>query len=287
MKFNLDKKGYNAAEVDRYLTHIAAEYNRMLEAQRARIDMLRDELAATEIKLKEHKDKTALITKAIYNAVDKAAEIENLAKEKYIIEIERLKAFHEKWEDYYYRILESYPLDNDLIAAGAFNQKVRKILANTNLHSDTDGEKEAKIPIALEETYEQETKRLEDKRIGYISIQTEKGDGGSNNGSASSKDDDTATLLKMLPNADLSSPILSGDPVARIKQYLLKAARQEVAGKKKNTASNKKTKSNSATTDNETASTTNHTSSGFSFEEALNPTDDLETIMRDLGLLDL
>ena len=140
MKFNLDKKGYNIAEVDNYLKNMAIEYNRVLEAQRARIDMLKEELTTAESKLLEYKEKTATITRAIYNAVDKAHEIETLAKKKYDMEIERLKVFHDKWVSYYYRILEAYPLDNDLAAAGAFSQKVRRIFANTNLDTIDGGQ---------------------------------------------------------------------------------------------------------------------------------------------------
>jgi len=273
MKFKLDKKGYNTLEVENYLRNMAIEYNRVLEAQRTRIDMLKEELAISEAKLLEYKEKTTLITKAIYSAVSKAQEIEDLAKEKYAIEIERLKAFHEKWESYYYSILEAYPLDNDLISAGAFNQKLRKILQDGSVGSiDINEDSIAKIPSDLEETFENETKRLENQKIGYISIKTDKKKVGA--------EDDKITLLKMVPGADPDSPIINGDPVARIKQYLQKAVALERENKNKNKSKNAQDKKRAQ---NDIASTTS--SSGFCFDEALNPTDDLETIMRDLGLL--
>ena len=286
MNFSIDKKGYKPQEVDAYLKSLATQYSSVVEAQRVRIDELRDSLTESQAKICAYKEKTGQITTAILNAVDKADEIEKLSKAKYNQEIARLRAFHEKWIAYYNRILQKYPIDEDLMAAGEFSQKVRKILANSDTATDNQG---FKIPNALENTFESEKQRLLEKQIGYITIKTD----GQKDG------DDVDDILKMLPDADLSSPIISGDPVERIRQFL-HAQRQKDNKPTANTKTKKRKK------DDETAATSqgfsvgvdflnldnsfdfsdsSSDSNGFSFDEALNPKDDLATIMRDLGVL--
>ena len=292
MNFKTDKKGYCQKEVDSYLIDLSREYSSVTEAQRIRIDELRRSLSNAESKIADYKNKTGQITKAILGAVEKADEIEKLSRQKYNQEIARLRAFHEKWIAYYYRILEKYPIDDDLQEAGEFGMNVRKILASAGNSSNSGS---AKIPEQLERTFDSERKRLADKQIGYITVKTDESD----------SSDDFDTLLKMVPGADPSSMVLSANPLERIRKYLAsEKAKEQVSGAKPKTKSPKRKKGD------ESAATLSgsgaydfsdfdkieqkapahpldiHPSdSGFSFGEALNPTDDLATIMKDLGLL--
>jgi len=268
MKFSTDKKGYKISEVDAFIKKITQENNSVVEAQRARIDALRHALDEAESKINSYKDKSGQITKAIMSAVAKADDIEKLSGLKYSQELARLRVFHEKWVAHYYRILEKYPIDEDLLTAGEFNQRVRKVLARQTSDFEQTADA-ARVSSALEEIFESEKKRLEEKQIGYITIQTKKKKNSNND-----KDD----ILDLLPDCDLSSPIISGDPLERIKKFLSGVKAKEV----KSIKAKNNTKTSNVGYDTGTAATVN---SGFSFEEALNPKDDLGTIMKDLGLV--
>jgi len=282
-KFNISRKGYDTTEVDTFIVNQAEAHAKVSQEQRARIEELRTQLAQVQKTIEGYKKKSDLIAASIAAAVDKADEIEKLSKLKYGQEIARLKAFQEKWTLYYKRILQKYPIDQDLAAAGEFNQRVRRILAQNNNHDVQD----AHIPSNLLDTFESENRRLEERQIGYITVQTK----------TKKESDDNQTLLDMIPDIDLDSPILAGTPIEKIKQYLqAERQRQEES----------KTKGGKATAGkNETAATIKipigggvykpgrmdnpldfdtPDTEGFSFKEALNPQEDLESIMSDLGI---
>ncbi|MCL2061044.1 MAG: hypothetical protein FWH03_00250 [Firmicutes bacterium] len=242
MKFSIDKKGYKTSEVEAYLKKLADEYNHVVDAQKERIDELKHALNAAESRMASYKEKTGLITKSIFNAVAKAEEIENLAKLKYEQELARLNAFHDKWVSYYNKLLEKYPLDDELAAQAKFNRQMRKILQGADASA---------FPPEIEQTYQNEKKRVEERRIGYITVQTP-------------KEDDMA----IEEEGDEIFGLGTFDPVERIKNFLHadKAKPQKESNRKKKAAKPAEV-------------------SGFSFEEALNPKEDLETIMRELGLL--
>ena len=261
MEFKSEKKGYSPAQVDAYIKELKSDYEKTIVEQRARIVELKKDLERAENNIKAYKEKSSLITKAIYNAVAKAEEIERLSQLKYRQEIERLKAFHDKWLSYYNKIIERYPLDEELSAVSKFNSNMRDTLTNLDQKSD------ARPVDRLEENYERETERLKnkraEKRVGYISVAAK--DGGK---------DDEQILREMLPDGDIDSPILSGnfDPIERIKKYFLA----------------EKARKNSHPEVEEAAAQDEYgdrSESGFSLEEALNPKEDLEQIMRELGLL--
>jgi len=274
---NDDKKGYKKAEVDALVNTITKQHDSIVQAQRARIDELKAALKSATDTIDGYKSKSDQINKAIVNAVAKAEEIEKLSNLKYSQEIARLQAFHEKWISYYYRILEKYPIDEDLATAGEFSQRVRKVLARqaTDIELETNV---AKVSNSLEDTFESEKRRLEEKQIGYITVKTDKGQ------NKTQAVDEDKEMLQLVPDADLTSPIISGDPLERIRQFLSSVKTKEARGETIKKSQNKKSSAEQIITtySNETAATIE---TGFSFEEALNPKDDLETIMKDLGLL--
>lgn len=265
MNFKIEKKGYSAAEVDAYIANLKNEYEEALSKQKERIFELKQSLQNAESAVKAYKEKSGLVTKAIYNAVAKAEEIERLSQIKYDQEIKQLKAFHDKWIGYYNRIMDNYPLDEELLAASKFNSKMKAILDSAER---ADGGIEEKPPVdKLEENYAKETERLKDKRIGYINVRTNGADDG----------DEENLLREMLPDGDMDSPIVSGnfDPIERINRYFASEK-----SRKKDRA--EKTEDSDAPTDD--IYYADRSESGFSFEEALNPKEDLSEIMKELGL---
>lgn len=272
MDFKSDKKGYNKEQVDEYIKKLVTAYDKSLSEQKERIFDLKSQVLKAEESIKAYKEKSSLVSKAIYNAVAKADEIERLSQIKYNQEIEQLRAFHAKWTQYYNRILEKYPLDNDLAAASKFNNNMNKILNRAaekeNLDIIHSSEKERLK--ANSESFE--------TQIGYIKVKTEDSD--------RAEDD---IMKEMLPDYDESSAINTGnfDPIEKINKYFSGTDQHKPTKKEREediildmplreTLSTKLVKGKDFS---------DRSSSGFSFEEALNPTSDLADIMKDLGLL--
>ena len=124
MEFSVTKKGYSPKEVDAYLAAVKREYESTIVKQRERIKQMLAEKEETDKELAAYREKSSQIGKAIVSAVAKAEEIERLSRIKYNQEIARLKAFHEKWTKYYDKILDEFPLDARLAAAGEFNRRM-------------------------------------------------------------------------------------------------------------------------------------------------------------------
>ncbi len=231
MNFDTEKKGYSKKQVDEYIAREKAVTENVVDGLHQRIS----ELTAQNEKLKAENDEYAnqknRVSKAIMNAVAKAEEIDRLSKVKYNREIAQLKAFHEKWTKYYAKIIERYPLDDELAATEKFTTSMDKILGRVSTTSSKE------------------------RRIGYITVNADE--------SAASDD---SIMEQIVPGADKDSRILSGnfDPLERISKYY------------------EAEKERGEQPDSDFA---DRSESGFSFEEALNPTEELSEIMKDLGII--
>lgn len=278
MKFKTEKNGYDKKEVDSYIKQLTASYEDAAALSKERIFELKKELVTMEGKLKDYRDKADYVSKAIVSAVAKADDIERLTQIKYRQEMEQLKAFHDRWLSYYNRLLKKYPLTGDAEEIKRFNAEMSKIL---NRKGDTVIQ------------YNKEKERLEETQIGYVSVKATGGDSAS----------DEEILKQMLPDAD-SDMLASSDfdPVGRIRNFLSKEAdprpAQKPAVKREKKPQPPKSApaptpaapvsdyfSENAATFDITGDYADRSDSGFSFEEALNPKEDLSDIMKDLGLL--
>lgn len=259
MDFSVVKKGYAPKEVDEYIAAVRREYEATIVKQRERIKEMLTEKEETERELALHRDKSNQIGKAIVSAVAKAEEIERLSRIKYSQEIMRLKEFHEKWTKYYDKILDAYPLDDRLAAAGEFNRRMDTILSRVG-----DGD----MAATRSEPSTIAPKNTDDVRIGYISVKAEN-EGGE------------ADITELLPDADPTSPVLTGDfdPMERIGRYFA-AEKERQQHEQQKRAEHKSSRPAAAAAPKDYA---DRSPSGFSFEEALNPTEDLESILKDLG----
>jgi len=124
MKFNKAKKGYDIKEVDNFLKSIDAT----ILTQKELIAELDKKSTGLENELTSYKQKHGLIAKSIMNAIQKAEQIEKMSRQKYENELAHLKAFHERWLNYYNRLIQKYPLTPDLSALGHFNRVMNSIL---------------------------------------------------------------------------------------------------------------------------------------------------------------
>ena len=204
MVFDTERKGYKRAQVDEYFFALKNEYESKLSEQKNRIFQLKSELGVMEKRIAEYEAKRDMVASALVAAVEKADEIEKLTALRYREEMATLRAFHEKWQAHYNKLLEKYPDDSGLRALEKFNADLDGILSGG---TETITE--------LEKHFNEE-----EKRVVSATERIKK---------ATAKKSTTRP-----PSKELVSDAVS--------------------------------------------------KSGFSFEEAWNPTDDLDTIMKDLGL---
>lgn len=135
-----DKKKYTKQDVDNYVEAVKREYEGTIRRQRERIDELKKALATAERKNSEYESRKELLYKAITAAVKKAEDIERVSMIKYNQEIAQLKSFHDKWVGYYNKIIEHYPLDDDLVATSRVNERITEVLSGAG---DLDAQYEA------------------------------------------------------------------------------------------------------------------------------------------------
>lgn len=142
-----EKKNYTSKEVGEFVALIKSNYEGTIADLREQLVEANEALEEANAEIDRLKSQKALISRAITEALTKADDIERVSMIKYNREISQLKAFHDKWQDYYNKIIAQYPLDDELVKTSELNEKISNILAATD-------EIEARV--------EQETKRLQE-----------------------------------------------------------------------------------------------------------------------------
>ena len=122
------KKVYSKAEFNNYAEAVRRECEQTLMRPRERIEELRKSLSAAEKRIAEYESQKEIVYKAITAALKKADDIERVSLIKYNQEIAQLKSFHDKWIGYYTKIIEAYPLDDNLVAASKTSGKIAEVL---------------------------------------------------------------------------------------------------------------------------------------------------------------
>lgn len=125
---NGGKKSYSPAEVENYIKKTIQSYENKLSEQKERIFELLEENEKLLAELEKYRDKDSQISKALVHAIAKAKEIEDGAKLKYNIEIEKLKNFHSKWVSYYATVKNKLPKTEDMLSAEEFLYKMDNVL---------------------------------------------------------------------------------------------------------------------------------------------------------------
>lgn len=98
-KFDINKKGYDTEQVDAFIDKLSVKYEEKLSEQRDRVFALKNELSTMQERLDNYKDKDKQISQALIFAVEKAEQIENNASKLYDLEIKRIRLLYKQWED--------------------------------------------------------------------------------------------------------------------------------------------------------------------------------------------
>lgn len=97
-KFDLVEKGYNPSQVDAYLSILTKKYEERIAEISNETYALKNELEKSKMKIADVEQKERQISKAFVSAVEKAEEIETQAREIANRELNSLRAMYEKWE---------------------------------------------------------------------------------------------------------------------------------------------------------------------------------------------
>ena len=98
-KFDINKKGYDTEQVDNFINKLSLKYEEKLSEQKDRVFSLKNELSIMEERLDSYKDKDKKISQALILAVEKAEQIEGNASKLYDLEIKRLRLLYKEWEE--------------------------------------------------------------------------------------------------------------------------------------------------------------------------------------------
>ena len=150
------KKIYTKADFEMFSQEVKKQYESVLVAQRERIDELKAQLADAEKKIGDYEGQKGLIFNAITAAIKKADEMERVSLLRYNQEIAQLKSFHDKWMGYYNKIIEAYPLDEQLIETSRVNGKIASVLEKAG---DVDKQYEKEL-AALKKSVEHDDEKV-------------------------------------------------------------------------------------------------------------------------------
>ena len=121
----LQKRKYKNSEV----SAILKVYQRQYEENIAELKKQILDLAKKNTELLEEIDRVKSREGMVYKTLERAEmtsqEIEKSAKTQYALEVERLKRFSEKWDDFFKGLKEKYPLNKTVKKAVKINEKIK------------------------------------------------------------------------------------------------------------------------------------------------------------------
>ena len=130
------QKVFTKEQVVSAMSRIKTENEGAVAAEKDKIFALLEENAELKQQNAALLRRDKLISDALVAAVEKAKEIEIAAKRKCDLEIKRLRLFQAKWGQYFARVMERYPVDENLQKIQEFTRKVDEILGNESDQTD-------------------------------------------------------------------------------------------------------------------------------------------------------
>ena len=112
--FDIERKGYNRDEVNKYINELSSKYEHQIERLNQEKMQIQAELVQNKLELDSYKNKDDQISNALVVAVETAKEIESSAKTIYELEIKRVKVLYKKWSNILNQIYALYPNINKM-----------------------------------------------------------------------------------------------------------------------------------------------------------------------------
>ena len=267
-KFETVKHGYDTEQVQKYINTLCLKYEEKLTEQKDRVFSLKNEVAMLQERLDAYQKKDKQISKALIYAVEKAEQIENSASNLYNLEIKRIRLLYDKWYNLLMELERNFPniLTNGMLAYNLteFKGNIEKII-----------EQNIKLEGGVKD-------KLKQNSSGYIKNLLNRMDYVINENSIPNEDvKDMATTIKKQNSMEREM-----DRIQSIKLRLKNINGKFSVEKDENivdkflNSNDVKLKDNVFTKNLMPKNYIIPNESGFDLEEALNPKEDLEEIMK-------
>lgn len=259
-EFQTSKNGYNKKEVDLYVEDTEQKLNDLNEE----INVLKNQLNIYTSQEKEIRQKEDNISIALTAAVEKAKQIEKSSKKVYELKIQELEILYKRWEKVLNEIVNKYPdldeVDNVKELLNNFKTSINNSVKQdfkfmqTNKPSASDPMKELleKMNGNIEKQIQNKTKpqtKTQKRKTLQVDMQTKQ--------SELKRLEEKAPMIKPIYNAHVEK---GENYNSLLDKFLTEDATDNAYSVK---LTNKEQQS-----------------VGFDLKEAVNPTDDLETIMK-------
>ncbi len=122
---DLDKRRYSQKEVALIFEAYKKEYEKRFSELRARISQLTSENESLKLKLDKSSDKEALILAVLSRAEKTAIDLEKQSKLEYELELERLRKFSEKWDEFFLERNEFSEFNDSIAKAKILTEQVK------------------------------------------------------------------------------------------------------------------------------------------------------------------
>lgn len=251
--FSVVKKGYNPAQVDDFISKLQKESGTIAKDLRLKNSELLKQLETMRQSLDVYKSQEKAISDAFIEAHRHALQIESAADAAYDAELSNLRFFHARWTEYYRGITAAYPLNDAVISLATFMEKMTAVFKDKTDMSQLKKLFPAKDPAEQEKTRDALAAHVpaaqfenEKSRLERIKINVD------NSASTDKLEQLTARF----------------DPLESVKEYYDKHNAVDARNIEKSVAKN--TRPAQLNPD------------AFDFEEAMNPKEPLEEILKDL-----
>ena len=128
----LDKKKYKKSEVEAILLDVKTEYENKLKEQKGTIIELTNDNAHLKSELSTYKEREAYLSSAIISAEKTAEKIKKKAELQYELEMDKLRNFNNKWDEYFLLLKEKYPMYAPIENAIDVRAKLMSLLKLSN-----------------------------------------------------------------------------------------------------------------------------------------------------------
>lgn len=258
-------KQKNKQESEYLISIITKKYEEELDQKNKEITRLREEVEALRSGQKHLASKKASISTALVAAVDKAKEIENSSKKVYELKINQLSALYSRWEKLLEEMLAKYPdlveTQNVSHMVKNFKQSMVEIISDDfnipkNQAPSTSGDQIRTLLSRVNKAGKKEVVKIERKKSKPVE-------------KVSRQIDDRPTLIRPIVNMSMDKD----EGYETLADKFLNIDEEE-----ESIGLNKAVVSKVSKDDPYAFPDVNE--SGFDLEEAVNPKDDLEEIMK-------
>lgn len=122
----LKKKKYKRREVEVMMDAYRKYYEKIISEQKEQMRAVVDENNALLNEIEEFKLKEKLIIASIMDAEKFALKLKEQSETEYALELERIKRFSEKWDNYFKDLKEKYPMYPIVKKAVKVSERARK-----------------------------------------------------------------------------------------------------------------------------------------------------------------